>query len=124
MWASVRDAIALLLGGNLGEILFAVGSSAISARPALNARQILFVNLMTDLLPALTVASRAPRGVTLDALAEEGPETSLGTALTRDVARRAIATSLGTAVGWLTARFTGTPTRASTVAVASLVASQ
>jgi cation-transporting ATPase I len=124
MWASVRDAIALLLGGNLGEILFAVGSSAISTRPALNARQILFVNLMTDLLPALTVASRAPRGVTLDALAEEGPETSLGTALTRDVARRAIATSLGTAAGWLTARFTGTPTRASTVAVSSLVASQ
>jgi cation-transporting ATPase I len=124
MWASVRDAIALLLGGNLGEILFAVGSSAISTRPALNARQILFVNLMTDLLPALTVASRAPRGVTLDALAEEGPETSLGTALTRDVARRAIATSAGTAAGWLAARFTGTPARASTVAVAALVASQ
>ena len=30
MWASVRDAVALLLGGNLGEILFTVGSSAIS----------------------------------------------------------------------------------------------
>lgn len=124
MWASVRDAVALLLGGNLGEILFAVGSSAVSVRPALNARQLLFVNLMTDLLPALTVATRAPRGVSLEALAREGPEASLGTALTHDVAQRAIATALGTSAGWLTARLTGTARRASSVAAASLVASQ
>ncbi|HEY3010506.1 MAG TPA: HAD-IC family P-type ATPase [Micromonosporaceae bacterium] len=124
MWASVRDAVALLLGGNLGEILFAVGSSAISPSPPLNARQILFVNLMTDLLPALAVASRAPRGVSLEALAREGPESSLGTALTHHVAQRAVATALGTTAGWLAARLTGTAGRASSVAVASLVASQ
>jgi cation-transporting ATPase I len=124
MWASVRDAVALLLGGNLGEILFSVASSTLSARPALNARQILFVNLMTDLLPALAVASRAPRGVSPDALAQVGPETSLGTDLSHDITRRAVATSVATAGGWLTARFTGTQTRASSVAVSSLVASQ
>jgi cation-transporting ATPase I len=124
MWASVRDAVALLLGGNLGEILFTVGSSAISASPALNARQLLFVNLMTDLLPALTVASRTPRGLSVESLAREGPESSLGTALTDEVTRRAIATALGTTGGWLAARFTGTAGRASSVAVASLVASQ
>jgi cation-transporting P-type ATPase I len=124
MWASVRDAVALLLGGNLGEILFTVGSSAISANPPLNARQLLFVNLMTDLLPALTVASRTPRGLSVESLAREGPESSLGTALTDDVTRRAIATALGTTGGWLAARFTGTAGRASSVAVASLVASQ
>src|SRR5262249_12306551 len=84
MWASVRDAVALLLGGNLGEILFAVGSSTLSARPALNARQILFVNLMTDLLPALTVASREPRGLRPEVLADVGPETSLGSDLSHD----------------------------------------
>jgi cation-transporting ATPase I len=124
MWASVRDAVALLLGGNLGEILFTLGSSAISPRPPLNTRQILFVNLMTDLLPALTVASRKPRGVTPEELAREGPESSLGTALTLEVARRAAATALATTGGWLAARATGTPGRASSVAVASLVASQ
>jgi cation-transporting ATPase I len=124
MWASVRDAVALLLGGNLGEILFTLGSSAISPRPPLNTRQILFVNLMTDLLPALTVASRKPRGVTPEQLAREGPESSLGTALTLDVARRAAATALATTGGWLVARATGTQARASSVAVASLVASQ
>jgi cation-transporting ATPase I len=124
MWASVRDAVALLVGGNLGEILFTVFSSLVGPTPALNARQILFVNLMTDLLPALVLATRAPNRVGLDALAKEGPETSLGDALTHDLAKRAIATSLGTATGWLAARSTGTAARASTVAVASLVASQ
>ena len=124
MWTAVRDAVGLLLGGNLGEILFTVGSAALSARAPLNARQILFVNLMTDLLPALTVATRTPRGVTPQSLAREGPESSLGTALTHDIARRALVTSLATTGGWLTARFTGTARRASSVAVASLVASQ
>jgi cation-transporting ATPase I len=124
MWASVREALALLLGGNLGEILFTVGSSTLSGRPALNTRQILFVNLLTDLLPALTVASRAPRGVSAEQLAREGPDASLGSALTRDVARRATATALATTGGWLAARATGTATRASSVAVSSLVASQ
>ena len=124
MWASVRDAVALLLGGNLGEILFTLGSSVMSPRPSLNTRQILFVNLMTDLLPALTVASRKPRRVTPEELAREGPESSLGTALTLEVARRAAATALATTGAWLVARATGTPGRASSVAVASLVASQ
>jgi cation-transporting ATPase I len=124
MWASVRDALSLLLGGNLGEILFTVGSSALSAQPPLNTRQILFVNLMTDLLPALTVASRTPRNVTLESLAKEGPELSLGAGLSQDVAQRAVATALSTTGGWLAARFTGTPARASSVAVGSLVASQ
>src|SRR6185369_13272193 len=84
----------------------------------------LFVNLMTDLLPALAVASRTPRGVTPEALAQEGPESSLGDALTIEVARRAAATALATTAGWLVARATGTAGRASSVAVASLVASQ
>jgi cation-transporting ATPase I len=124
MWTSVRDAVALLLGGNLGEVLFTVGSSVLSATPPLTTRQILFVNLMTDLLPALTVASRTPRHVSLESLAREGPELSLGTGLSQEITQRAIATALATTGGWLAARFTGTAARASSVAVGSLVASQ
>jgi len=124
MWVAVREALALLLGGNLGEILFSVGSSVISGRQALNARQILFVNLMTDLLPAIAVAARPPRRVTAEDLAREGPESSLGTALNQEIARRAAATALATTGGWLAARMTGTQTRAGSVALASLVAAQ
>ncbi|GAA3266097.1 cation-translocating P-type ATPase [Dactylosporangium vinaceum] len=124
MWASVREALALLLGGNLGEILFTVGSSLVSTTPPLNARQILFVNLMTDLLPAITIAARPAKHVTADQLIREGPEASLGAALTADIARRAVATSTATAAAWLTAKATGTTARASTVALASLVGAQ
>ncbi|WP_091560057.1 cation-translocating P-type ATPase [Micromonospora pattaloongensis] len=124
MWVAVRDALSLLLGGNLGEIMFTLGSSVVAARQPLNARQLLFVNLLTDLLPAITVAVRPPRHVTAEALTREGPDASLGSALSRDVARRATATAVATTGSWLLARFTGTRTRASSVALASLVASQ
>jgi cation-transporting ATPase I len=124
MWVSVRESLALLLGGNLGEILFTVGSSLLSGTPPLNARQILFVNLMTDLLPAITVAARPPKHVSADQLVREGPDASLGAALTTTVIRRAVATSAATSAAWLTARATGTAGRASTVALAALVGAQ
>ena len=79
---------------------------------------------MTDLIPAIVVASRAPRGLTPESLAREGPEQSLGSALNLAVAQRAVATAVATTGGWLVARATGTTGRASSVAVASLVASQ
>nr|BFE57517.1 hypothetical protein GCM10020063_020430 [Dactylosporangium thailandense] len=124
MWASVRESLALLLGGNLGEILFTVGGSLVSATPPLNPRQILFVNLMTDLLPAITVAARPPRRVDPDQLVREGPDASLGRALVSTVFRRAVATSAATAGAWLAAKATGSDVRASTVALASLVGAQ
>ena len=61
MWASVRDAVSVLLGGNLGEIAFTLGSGLVSRTGSvLNARQLLLVNLLTDLLPALALAVRPP----------------------------------------------------------------
>ena len=124
MWSSVRDSAALLLGGNLGEIVFTLGTGLLSRRLVLNARQLLLVNLVTDLLPAVALAVRPPRRVTPEDLLHEGPERSLGRALTRDITRRAVATTLAATGGWLTARLTGTAGRASTVALASLVNAQ
>ncbi|GAA2596099.1 cation-translocating P-type ATPase [Dactylosporangium fulvum] len=124
MWASVRESLALLLGGNLGEVLFTVGSSVVSGTPPLNARQILFVNLMTDLLPAITIAARPPKHVSPERLVREGPEASLGGALASNVIRRAVATSAATTGAWLTAKATGTAARASTIALASLIGAQ
>ena len=62
MWGSVRDAVAILLGGNAGEVVFTVATSAITGRPALSTRQLLLTNLMTDVVPALAIAIRPPRG--------------------------------------------------------------
>jgi cation-transporting ATPase I len=124
MWVSVRDAVALLLGGNLGEIAFTLGTGLLSPEAALNARQLLLVNLVTDLLPAIALATRPPTHVSPEDLLREGPDRSLGAALTRDIARRAVATWLAASVGWVAGRMTGTRRRASTVGLASLVGAQ
>ena len=123
MWASVRDALALLLGGNLGEVIFTAGVGLITGRSPLNARQLLAVNLLTDLAPAMAISLQPPLTRDVD-LRREGPDTSLGSALARDVAVRAAATAGAAGLAWSVARFTGTPTRAHTVALAALVGAQ
>ncbi|WP_051831312.1 cation-translocating P-type ATPase [Streptomyces violens] len=124
MWASVREALAMLVGGNLGEIAFTVLGATVSGTSPLTARQLLLVNLFTDLLPAIALAVRRPHPEAADRLLREGPEASLGTALTDETAQRALATAAGAAAGWLAARLTGRPARARTVALAALVATQ
>ncbi|MEU7748769.1 cation-translocating P-type ATPase [Nonomuraea sp. NPDC049158] len=124
MWGSVRDSLGILLGGNVGEIVFTVGSSLLSRRSALNARQLLLVNLLTDMLPAMAVAVRPPNAESPEKLLAEGPEVSLGTALTRDIYVRAITTAAAATAAWLLGRMTGTPGRASTVGLIGLVGAQ
>src|SRR4029450_5199894 len=61
MWARVRDAVAVLVGGNAGEVAFTVMGTALGGRSPLGTRQLLLVNLLTDMFPALAVAVAAPR---------------------------------------------------------------
>ncbi len=123
MWASVRDALAILLGGNVGEVAFTTGAALVAGRPPLTARQLLLVNLFTDLAPALVIALQPPRTTRID-LAREGPETSLAGPLSRDVAIRAVATAAGAYGAWGAGRMTGSPARARTIALTSLVGAQ
>ncbi|MEU6370576.1 HAD-IC family P-type ATPase [Streptomyces sp. NPDC046931] len=124
MWASVRQALAILVGGNLGEIAFTVLGAAATGISPLTARQLLLVNLFTDLAPAMAVALRPPPPEAAERMLHEGPEVSLGSALTEETVYRAVATTLGATAGWLAARFTGRGTRARTVALIALVCSQ
>jgi cation-transporting ATPase I len=125
MWSSVRDAVSVLVGGNLGEIGFTLGTGLLAPGGSpLNARQLMLVNLLTDMLPSMALAMRAPGRLDPDALMREGPDTSLGTALTSDVIIRAGATAASTTGAWLIARSTGTSAHASTVALATLVGTQ
>lgn len=124
LWAAVRDAIAILLGGNLGEILFTAGGSAALGRSPLNARQLLLVNLLTDVAPALTIAVRQPRDRTGADLAAEGPELSLGAPLRRAIALRAATTAAGAGMAFAGASLTGRPHRAGTTALVALVGTQ
>jgi cation-transporting ATPase I len=124
MWASVRDALAILIGGNLGEVAFVLASTGIAGASPLGARQMLLVNLLTDMLPAMTIALRSPTRRSPEELLHEGPEASLGGALAAQIVLRAATTAAGATGAWLLARPTGTSRRASTVALAALVGTQ
>jgi cation-transporting P-type ATPase I len=124
LWASVRDAVAVLVGGNLGEIAFTLLGTMVDGTPPLNARQLLLVNLLTDAAPALALALRAPRELAPEALLGEGPEASLGHSLDRAIVWRGLATAGGATSAYIVARLTGTPGRARTVALVALVGGQ
>ncbi len=124
MWASVRDAVSILVGGNLGEIGFTLGAGLVDGRPPLNARQLLLVNLLTDVAPAMAIALRPPSQDSLRALALEGPERSLGQPLNRDIIARAGVTALGASAAWMVDRLTSGHVRAGTTGLVALVGTQ
>jgi cation-transporting ATPase I len=84
----------------------------------------LLVNLLTDMLPAMTIALRPPVSRSPEFLLREGPEASLGSALVEQVLLRAFITAGGATSAWLIARASGTRRRASTVALVALVGTQ
>lgn len=124
VWAAVRDAVAILVGGNFGEIGFTVLGGLIDGRPPLHPRQLLIVNLLTDVAPAMAIALRPPTAQVMERLASEGPEASLGAPLSRDIAARAAITALGAGSAWLVGRLTGGAERARTVGLVALVGTQ
>lgn len=124
MWGSVRDALSILLGGNIGEIIYTVGSSLLGGGSALNARQLLLVNMLTDMVPAIAVAVRPPATTDPDTALAEGPEASLGGSLIRDIYLRAVTTAAAATAAWLSGRLTGTRGRADTIGLIALVSAQ
>jgi cation-transporting ATPase I len=96
----------------------------LDGRSPLNARQLLLVNMLTDSLPALAVALRRPKHLDPEQLLKEGPEHSLGDALSEDIAWRALTTGGSAAIAWGLGRLWGPPERASTIAMLALVGGQ
>jgi cation-transporting P-type ATPase I len=129
LWASVRDAVSILVGGNAGEVAFTLLGAALTGRAPLNTRQLLLVNLLTDMFPALAVAlaPAVPDGAGNggDALAASGPVVSfLGAGLARNISIRGGATALGGIAAWQAGRLTGRRKRADTMGLAGVVLTQ
>ncbi|MGW5441719.1 HAD-IC family P-type ATPase [Streptomyces asiaticus] len=126
LWRSVRDAVAILVGGNAGEVAFTLLGAAVAGRAPLGARQLLLVNLLTDMLPALAVAlARAREHKSGEDPLVGGPSSALfGSDLGRTLAVRGSATALGAAAAWQCGRMTGRARRASTMGLAALVGTQ
>ena len=124
MWGSVREAVAVLVGGNAGELAFTLLVTVFTGSSPLNARQLLLVNLLTDGLPAMAIALRRPRSFSPEQLITEGPEASLAGPLTRAIVIRGTATAAGATAAYAVARVSGTRSRASTVSLVAVVGTQ
>ncbi|MGY1602171.1 cation-translocating P-type ATPase [Geodermatophilus sp. SYSU D00815] len=136
MWSRVRDAVSVLVGGNAGEVSFTVLGTAFGGRAPLNTRQLLLVNLLTDMFPALAVAVASPRtaaeddgegplaGHPLAAVLRAGPHRDFTAELRRIVLVRGAATTAGATGAWAVGRLTGLRGRAGTMGLAALIATQ
>ncbi|WP_234392742.1 MULTISPECIES: cation-translocating P-type ATPase [Actinomycetes] len=122
LWRSVADAISILIGGNAGEVGFTVLGTLLSGASPLSTRQLLLVNLLTDMFPAMAIS------VTPSAAPDDGQDVgtgSLGAPLTRQIRDRGIVTALGATTAWLAGAFTpGTARRTSTMSLCGLVGAQ
>ncbi|MFE7648118.1 cation-translocating P-type ATPase [Streptomyces phaeoluteigriseus] len=125
LWHSVADAIAILIGGNAGEVGFGILGTLLSGSAPLSTRQMLLVNLFTDLFPAMAVAVTPKEGA--DSQDTDAPlgTALLGAPLIRQIRHRALTTCLGATVAWLIGRFTpGTTRRSTTMALCAVVGTQ
>jgi calcium-translocating P-type ATPase len=121
LWQNLHQALGLLLGGNLGEVGLMAGTAALGFAPVLGARQVLAVNLVTDILPAVAVAVQPPSDRELDRVAREGAE-SFDRRLMRDILRRGAATALPAIAAVLAAPLLGAAPQ--TVGFASIIVTQ
>jgi cation-transporting ATPase I len=117
-------------------VAFTVLGTVFGGRAPLGTRQLLLVNLLTDMFPALAVAVATPRAVAaeesegpfaghpLAAVLLAGPQRGFTDAVRRMVLVRGAATTVGATGAWATGRLTGTFARASTMGLAALIATQ
>jgi cation-transporting P-type ATPase I len=143
MWAGVRDAVTILVGGNVGEVLFTIIGTALgSGRAPVGTRQLLLVNLLTDMFPALAVAvtpqfdePEADEYDTEEAADEArrayqrsvltAPTPSLDAPLMRQIITRGGVTAAGATAAWAIGRWTpGTERRTATMGLTALVTTQ
>ena len=116
LWRRVQSAVSMLLGGNLGEVCFAMITTILTGRSVLNTRQMLLVNMLTDALPAAALAV-SPQVSDDEVERDEA-------AMWRAIGIRGAATTVGATLGWAMASATGTQRRAATVALIALVGTQ
>jgi magnesium-transporting ATPase (P-type) len=122
-WRNMRNALALLLGGNAGEVALGVGASVLGFGSPLNAAQILIVNMITDALPSLAVVLQRPHHRNLAGLSREGMS-ALDKGLRRDVFRRGVATGVPSLAAFLLMQGLGRQAEGGSVAFTSVVATQ
>lgn len=127
LWRSVADAVSILIGGNAGEVGFSVLGTLLAGSSPLSTRQLLLVNLLTDMFPAMAVAVTPSDDPSTAARAETGPMglDVLGAPLLRAIRRRGVTTCLGAVTAYLIGRLTpGSNRRSTSMALCGVVGAQ
>ncbi|MER5295745.1 cation-translocating P-type ATPase [Streptomyces pharetrae] len=125
LWHSVADSVAILIGGNAGEVGFGILGTLLAGAAPLSTRQMLLVNLFTDLFPAMAVAVTPQRDPAETESTGPLGTSLLGAPLMRQIRHRALTTCLGAVAAWLFGRFTpGTARRTTTMALCAVVGTQ
>ncbi|MFJ4536890.1 HAD-IC family P-type ATPase [Streptomyces tibetensis] len=127
LWRSVADAVSILIGGNAGEVGFSVLGTLLAGASPLSTRQLLLVNLLTDMFPAMAVAVTPSSDPSTAEHAATGPMglDVLGKPLLRSIRRRGVTTCFGAVAAYLIGRLTpGTERRSTTMALCGVVGAQ
>ncbi|MGJ3562158.1 HAD-IC family P-type ATPase [Streptomyces sp. INA 01156] len=126
LWRSVADAVSILIGGNAGEVGFSVLGTLLAGSSPLSTRQLLLVNLLTDMFPAMAVAVTPSDDPSTAAHAETGRWASTSSA--PPAARHpapGVTTCLGAVTAYLIGRLTpGSNRRSTTMALCGVVGAQ
>ena len=124
MWESVREAVAILVGGNLGELGFTLAGTALGRNGAAQPAPTPVGEPAHRHGPGARHRAREPPDRSPETLLHAGPDSSLGFALTRDIAVRAGATASGATGAWAIARLTGHRRGRGPLRLAALVGTQ
>ena len=97
LYGNVRKSLRFLLATNLSEILLMVGATAAGLRQTLTPMQLLWINLMTDVFPALALALEPPESDVMKEKPRDAAEAILRAGDLKRVALEGVAIS-GTAL--------------------------
>jgi Ca2+-transporting ATPase len=123
--ANIRNTVKFLLSTNFSEILVTLAALALGASRPLSAIQFLWINLLSDVLPALALAVEPPGPDVMREPPRDPAEAILSGPVLREIAGEAATLSAATlgAHAIALARYGGGP-RANTVAFTTLTAAQ
>jgi Ca2+-transporting ATPase len=123
--ANIRKSVRFLLATNLSEIAVMFGAIALGLGQPLNAMQLLWINLVTDIFPGLALALEPPEPDVLERPPRDPAEPIVRAADFRRIASEALTISAGSlaAYGYGVARY-GVGARAGTLVFMGLTSAQ
>lgn len=124
-YTNIRKAIHYLLATNLSEILVVLAATSLGASAPLTPIQLLWINLLSDIFPALGLALEPPEPDVLEQPPRDSHEPLITAAQMRVLGREGVVIAAGSLAAYCYGRMRyGQSPQASTLAFSSLVGAQ